>query len=98
MIDKSTEQMKNISIYRTPRALRSFTRIFLTIFPIVFGPYFAFLAASSFPAVGYGIAILYTIVLVGLDNIQEGLENPYDGIGVDDIDLEAPSASATDAS
>ena len=94
----TTEQMKNISIYRTPRALRSFTRVFLTIFPIVFGPYFAFLAASSFPAVGYGIAILYTIVLVGLDNIQEGLENPYDGIGVDDIDLEAPSTSATNAS
>lgn len=94
----TTEQMKNISIYRTPRALRSFTRVFLTIFPIVFGPYFAFLAASSFPAVGYGIAILYTIVLVGLDNIQEGLENPYDGIGVDDIDLEAPSAPATNAS
>ena len=83
----STKQMHNISVYRTPRALRSFTRIFLTVFPVVFGPYFAFLASDSYSAIAYGIAVLYTIVLVGLDNIQEGLENPYDGIGVDDIYL-----------
>jgi hypothetical protein len=87
----STKQMRNIAVYRTPRALRSFTRVFLTIFPVVFGPYFAYLASPSYPAIAYGIAILYTVVLVGLDNIQEGLENPYDGIGVDDIHLGEPS-------
>jgi hypothetical protein len=79
------EKMRNISIYRTPRALRSFTQIFLSGFPIIFGPYFAFLSDTWYSGVGYGVAILYTVVLVGLDNIQEGLENPYDGIGVDDI-------------
>ena len=82
------EKMRNISIYRTPRSLRSFTRVFLTIFPILFGPYFAFIASSSNPAVGYVVALLYATILVGLDNIQEELENPYDGIGTDDIHLQ----------
>ena len=81
------EQMRNISVYRTPRSLRSFTRVFLTIFPIIFGPYFAFIASASHPAVGYVVALLYATILVGLDNIQEELENPYDGIGTDDISL-----------
>jgi len=31
---------------------------------------------------------LYSIVLVGLDNIQDELENPYDGIGPDDLHLD----------
>lgn len=40
--------------------------------------------------VGYAVAVLYSLVLVSLDNIQEDLENPYDGIGEDDINLEIP--------
>lgn len=32
--------------------------------------------------------ILYCLVLVGLDNIQDQLENPYDGFGPDDLHLD----------
>jgi hypothetical protein len=39
-------------------------------------------------AVGYGVAIIYSIVLVSLDNIQEDLENPFDREGEDDVDLD----------
>ena len=88
------EKMRNIAVYRTPRSLRAFTRFFLSSFPILFGPYFAFLASTSFPTVGYCIALIYSLVLVGLDNIQEDLENPYDGIGVDDIDFYGESGVA----
>ena len=35
------------------------------------------------------MAVAFAFVLVGLDNIQDALENPFDGIGVDDVDLEA---------
>jgi hypothetical protein len=54
----------------------------------LFGPYFAHLATKFFPVVGYIIAILYSLVLVSLDNIQEDLENPYDAIGEDDVNLD----------
>jgi hypothetical protein len=82
------ERMRNILRYRTPISLRSYSRVFLNTFPILFGPYFAHLMTKFSPFVGFLIAILYSVVLVSLDNIQEGLENPYDAIGEDDINLD----------
>lgn len=82
------ERMRNIKRYRTPIALRAYSQIFLNSFPILFGPYFAYLADKSNAYVGYAVAVLYSLVLVSLDNIQEKLENPFDGIGVDDIRLD----------
>jgi predicted membrane chloride channel (bestrophin family) len=82
------ERMRNIFLYRTPIALRAYSQIFLNIFPIIFGPYFARLCDTSYPIIGYGVAILYSIVLVSLDNIQEDLENPFDEIGADDVKLD----------
>lgn len=82
------ERMRNILKYRTPISLRSYSHVFLNSFPILFGPYFAHLTTKFFPVVGYIIAILYSLVLVSLDNIQEDLENPYDAIGEDDINLD----------
>ena len=40
---------------------------------------------------GIAIAIIYSLVLTILDNIQEDLEDPFDGIGSDDIRLNFPS-------
>ena len=82
------ERMRNILKYRTPISLRSYSHVFLNAFPILFGPYFAHLTIKFFPVAGYLIAILYSLVLVSLDNIQEDLENPYDAIGEDDVNLD----------
>ena len=40
---------------------------------------------------GIAIAILYSLVLTILDNIQEDLEDPFDGVGTDDIRLNFPT-------
>ncbi len=69
-------------------ALRAYSHVFLNIFPILYAPYFAFIGKDSYAFVGFAIAFIYSIVLVSLDNIQENLENPFDGIGVDDIKLD----------
>jgi hypothetical protein len=82
------ERMRNFAHYRTPIALRSFSRLFLTTFPILFSPYFAFVGYPEHPWLGYAVAIVYCMVLVGLDNVQEQLENPYDGFGPDDLKLD----------
>jgi hypothetical protein len=84
------EKLRNIAMYRTPISLRIYGWVFLNLFPIAFGPYFAELSATSehFPGVGYFIAIFYTLVLVTLDNIQDKLEDPFDGVGVDDVNLD----------
>jgi hypothetical protein len=85
MVD--VERMNNIARYRTPVSLRAFTRVFLNVLPILFGPHFAYIDYPDFPVIGYVIAGLYGFVLVSLDNIQDHLENPFDGIGVDDLQL-----------
>jgi predicted membrane chloride channel (bestrophin family) len=81
------EQMRNILLYRTPISLRAYSYLFLNGFPILFGPYFAFLVNKSNTLVGYAVAVLYSLVLVSLDNIQADLENPFDLNGADDIRL-----------
>ncbi|MBW1649243.1 MAG: hypothetical protein JRJ44_00935 [Deltaproteobacteria bacterium] len=81
------EKMRNIFLYKTPISLRAYSQVFLNLFPVLYAPYFAEICRTSFTIIGYIVAIIYSIVLVSLDNIQEDLENPYDQIGVDDINL-----------
>ena len=81
------EKMRNIFVYRTPTALRAYSQVFLNAFPILFAPYFADLSDKHFFSLGFLVAAFYSLVLVSLDNIQDGLENPFDEVGVDDVDL-----------
>ena len=82
------EKMNNIANYRTPLALRAYSRLFLNVFPLLFGPYFANIAYPENASAGYVVAVLYSLVLVSLDNIQDHLENPFDGVGADDLHLD----------
>ncbi len=82
------ERMNNIASYRTPVALRAYSRLFLNLFPILFGPYFANVAYPEYAYLGYMVAALYAMVLSSLDNIQDHLENPFDGVGPDDLQLD----------
>ena len=81
----SYETIKHIYQYRTPISLRSFSSLFITILPILYGPYFAHLAQDMSYGLAYFTPILLTMILVSLENIQEHLENPFDLVGVDDI-------------
>jgi len=81
------ENMRNILVYRTPTALRSYSQVFLNAFPILFAPYFADLSDKYFFSLGFLVAAFYSLILVSLDNIQEELENPFDEVGVDDVNL-----------
>ena len=82
------ENIINIKNYRTPNSLHAYTKVFLNFFPIIFGPFFAHIAIKYNLIFGLILAVLYGIVLTSLDNIQEDLEDPFDGIGTDDISLD----------
>ena len=82
------ERMRNIHLYRTPTALRAYSYVFLNAFPILFAPYFAKLSVDHYYVAGFLVAAFYSLVLVGLDNIQEDLEHPYDQVGEDDLNLD----------
>lgn len=81
------EDAKHIFQYRTPRTLRAFSAIFITMLPIIYGPYFAHEAAGYSKYLTYMMPILFSFILVSLSNIQDHLENPFDGVGEDDITL-----------
>ena len=84
---KSYECFSTISDDRTPKALRAYSRVSLNLFPILFAPYFASLCMELF-FMGYLIPILYSLVLMMLNNVLDNVENPFDNQGLDDIDLD----------
>lgn len=79
------EDIKHVYQYRTPRTLRAFSDFFITILPPLYGPFFAYNAKDYSNGLGYVMPVLFSLVLVSLDNIQEHLENPFDQVGEDDI-------------
>ncbi|MCZ2356983.1 MAG: hypothetical protein LC115_09930 [Bacteroidia bacterium] len=82
------EEMKLIISYPTPITLRAYSKVFIFSFPIIYGPFFAHTFKDYTNGLSYVLPILYSFVLVSLDNIQEHLENPYDQLGEDDIRIE----------
>ena len=82
------ENTRNIYEYRTPRTLRAFSEFFIILLPILYGPYFAFQALEFSRELFYVMPILFALILVGLANIQDHLENPFDQIGEDDVAID----------
>lgn len=82
------DKMKIILHYRTPITLRAYNKVFIYSFPIIYGPYFAYTLESYSGILGYMMPIMFSFILVSLDNIQDHLENPYDLVGEDDVRLE----------
>lgn len=83
------DNMKMIHDYRTPITLRSYSKVFIYVFPIIYGPYFASTFKEFESHLEYVMPILYSFILVSLDNIQDHLENPFDEVGEDDISINA---------
>ncbi len=79
------EDMKVILKYRTPVTLRAYSKISIYSFPISYGPYFVYAAQDYTFGLSYVMPIIFSFILVSLDNIQNHLENPFDQIGEDDI-------------
>lgn len=83
----SFERIKHIYQYRTPRTLRTYSDIFIVILPIIYGPHFAENVSSYNYGLQYAVPILFSVILVALDNIQSHLENPFDQQGEDDVEI-----------
>lgn len=82
------DNLKIIHTYRTPVTLRAYSKVFIYIFPIIYGPYFASTFQDYSGHLEYVMPVLYSFILVSLDNIQDHLEHPFDEVGEDDIRLD----------
>jgi len=83
------DNMRIVHRYRTPITLRAYSKVFIYSFPIIYGPYFASTFHDFSAQLEYVMPVLYSFILVSLDNIQDQLENPFDEVGEDDIIIEA---------
>jgi hypothetical protein len=88
-IASAFENIKHIYKYRTPRTLRAFSDFFILSLPFLYGPYFAFQAGTYGPGLWFLMPVLFVLILTGLSNIQDHLENPFDQIGDDDVTFNA---------
>lgn len=82
------ENIKHIFEYRTPRTLRAFSEFFILVLSVLYGPYFAYQAIEFSPNFFWVMPALFAMILVGLANIQDTLENPFDQIGQDDVAID----------
>ena len=79
------DSLKSIYFYPTPITLRAYSRVFIYSFPVLYGPYFVYAAQSYSAGLEYMMPVLFSFILVSLDNIQAHLESPFDQVGEDDI-------------
>ena len=83
------ENVKHIYQYRTPKTPRAYGQFFIYVVPILCGPYFAQISTEGGWAIELIMPIVFSVVLVSLENIQEHLENPFDLVGEDDVVINA---------
>jgi len=81
------ERLRTVTDFRTPAAFRAYTWFWLTFFPLLFSPYFAFIAKSNLWA-GLYDSIVTSLMLVSLYNAVVNLEDPFDGDGMDDLNMD----------
>ena len=79
------ENLRTILEYRTPVSLRAYSKVFIFSFPILYAPYFVYHAQEFTEGLQYFTPIIFSFILVSLNNIQDHLENPFDQVGEDDI-------------
>ena len=79
------DNLRFICMYRTPFSLRAFSKVFIFSFPVLYAPYFAAISKDYSFQLIYIMPVLYSLILMSLHNVQENLENPFDGKGSDDV-------------
>ena len=94
MFTLSFERLRVIREYRSPRSIRSFNKVFIFILPIILSPYFVYLGRLGVQEISIGewgpyyIAILVATVFGALQGVQDKLDDPFDGMSEDDINLD----------
>eukprot|EP00794_Sanderia_malayensis_P000445 gene445-1086_t len=89
LICLSFERLRVIREYRSPRSIRSFTKVFIFALPLLLAPYYVHLGRKvNNNWCPYFIAVLVTFLFGALQGVQDKLDDPFDGMSEDDIDLE----------
>ncbi|XP_066914507.1 uncharacterized protein [Clytia hemisphaerica] len=92
MLCLSFERLRVVREYRSPRSIRSFNKVLILFLPIILSPYFVYLSRKETSNAGawgsYYIAVLVAAVFGALQGVQDKLDDPFDGMSEDDIQLQ----------
>ncbi|OQR87512.1 hypothetical protein ACHHYP_08701 [Achlya hypogyna] len=95
MIHSRVLSLINIKNYRTPQATRSFTKVFVHILAFFYGPYYVNVAKgdgkTQHTNFGFALcfAVLTNLMIIGVLNAEEALEDPFSGDGLDVVHMES---------
>jgi hypothetical protein len=87
-VHESMENTLSIKRHGTPVSLRAYCLVFVFLFPIVFIPTIVHHLDTSPLWLIYFMSLLHGFILISLYNVQVDMENPFDQIGLDDIQLD----------
>ena len=84
------ERLRVVREYRSPRSIRSFNKVLVMFLPIFLCPYFVATARANVINhwCAYVIAVLVAAVFGSLQGVQDKLDDPFDGMSEDDINLD----------
>ncbi len=86
-VHEGMENTISIKMHGTPISMRAYCLVFVFLFPIVFAPTIVYHLPDAPGVLIYGLAILHGFVLISLFNVKKQMENPFDQVGLDDIQL-----------
>jgi predicted membrane chloride channel (bestrophin family) len=87
-VEESIENTIGIKTHGSPISLRAYCLVFIYVFPFVFIPTLVFDMQDGDSWVVYVLSVLHGFILISLYNVQDDMEDPFDQIGLDDIQLE----------
>lgn len=87
-VHESIENTVGLKMHGTPISLRAYCLVFIYLFPIIFIPTMIHDLGERSRWIVYGLSVVHGFILISLYNVQEAMENPFDQVGLDDIQLE----------
>ncbi|MEZ5491153.1 MAG: hypothetical protein R3F50_12655 [Gammaproteobacteria bacterium] len=87
-VEESMENTIGISTHGSPVSLRAYCLVFIYMFPFIFIPTLVFDMQEGEAWVVYVLAVIHGFILISLYNVQDAMEDPFDQIGLDDVNLE----------
>uniref|UniRef100_A0A7M5UK71 Uncharacterized protein n=1 Tax=Clytia hemisphaerica TaxID=252671 RepID=A0A7M5UK71_9CNID len=83
------ERLRVIREYRSPRSIRSFTKVLIFSLPILLSPYYVYLGQKlNNDWAPYYTCTMVAFVFGALQGVQDKLDDPFDGMSEDDIKLD----------
>lgn len=81
------ERLRVIHDFRQPSSFIGFELVYLLLFPLLLSPHFAQISKDSGLWAGIYSSVFSTLLVVGLFHVLRDTEDPFDGFGIDDLNV-----------